>query len=176
MRAYLALGGNLGDRAANIREAVRLLDAMPGIRVLEMSCLYETEPVGMAEAAANWFANAAVSIDTGLTPEELLDACLSVERQLGRERAVQGPANGYSSRTMDIDILFYGDQVIREEGLQIPHPRLHERAFMLVPMLELAPNLRHPVLNRTIQEMHLALAAPEQVKLSGMIETGAASR
>ncbi|HEY9685786.1 MAG TPA: 2-amino-4-hydroxy-6-hydroxymethyldihydropteridine diphosphokinase [Coleofasciculaceae cyanobacterium] len=171
MKAYLALGSNLGDRAANIREAVELLNAEPGIRVAEMSCLYETEPVAMADAQAAWFLNAALSVGTDLEPHELLSVCLAIERGLGRERLGASAPQGYQSRVLDIDILFYGNLIIREERLSIPHPRLHERAFMLVPMLELAPDLLHPVHQKTLQELHLALGTPEEVFLFDVLGT-----
>jgi 2-amino-4-hydroxy-6-hydroxymethyldihydropteridine diphosphokinase len=179
MKAYLALGSNLGDRAANIREAVERLNAEPGIQVAGTSCLYETEPVAMADAKATWFLNAALAIETALEPQELLSVCLSIERSLGRERLGASAPQGYQSRVLDIDILFYENLVIREEHLSIPHPRLHERAFMLVPMLELAPDLLHPVQRKTLQELHLALGTPEEVLLFDVIganEVPASSR
>lgn len=181
---FLALGSNLGDRADNIRQALALLEAHPAIQLREVSCMYETEPVKMADAA-EWFVNAAARLETTLSPNELLSVCLEIERRLGRNRtseqqpdrmgqdevpSVSGirPAHGYFSRVIDIDILFYGALVIEAEGLKIPHPRLQERAFVLVPLLEIAPDLVHPVLHQTIKDLHLALPEPEEVNLLGM--------
>ncbi len=168
MRAFLALGSNRGDRAAHIAQAVALLRAVDGIEVIEQSRLYETEPVGMRDGDADWFVNAALAIETKLSPEQLLAACLAAERQLGRERPAEGDQTaGYAARTVDIDILFYGDQVLDTPTLTIPHPRLHQRAFMLVPMLELAAEWRHPVFNQPIHQLHLALPEPAEVLLLG---------
>ncbi len=174
VRAFLGLGSNLGDRVAQIHHAAMLLGSHPAIELVETSCLYETEPVAMASHPENtsddapWFVNCALEIDTELSPSELLAACLEVERQLGRDRSASPPREqGYSSRTLDIDILFYDSQVIREPNLVIPHPRLHERAFVLVPLLEIAPEWKHAALGKTIRELHLALPCPEAVVLLG---------
>ncbi|MHB8649362.1 MAG: 2-amino-4-hydroxy-6-hydroxymethyldihydropteridine diphosphokinase [Gaiellaceae bacterium] len=138
-RAYVALGSNLGERHATLRAAVDALGAVPGVDVVEVSALIETEPVGDVDQPR--FVNGAVALDTDLRPRELLAALLAIERAFGRERAgvpAQGP------RTLDLDLLLYGDAVVDEPGLQVPHPRLHERAFVLGPLCELAPGLEVP--------------------------------
>ena len=139
VRAFLALGSNLGDREGTIRAALAELDAAPGVRVAAVSSLVETDPVGYLDQPR--FLNGAAALDTELRPRELLDLLLETERRFGRVREglpAQGP------RTLDLDLLLYGDLEIDEEGLQIPHPRLHERAFVLGPLAELDPGLEVP--------------------------------
>lgn len=171
--AYIALGsnktGNMGDRIENVRQAIVLLGAHPQITIKQSSCLYETEPIGMRpDDEGEWFVNAVTIIETDLSPWELLAVCLSIERELGRHRQTD-KSQGFQSRSMDIDILFYANQVHEAEGLQIPHPRLQERAFVLVPLLELAPDLHHPVLGKSIRQLHLELSNPEEVRLLDFI-------
>lgn len=164
-RAYVALGSNLGERVGQIRQAISLLQAHGSIRLRQISRFYETEPVGIKEERdPQWFVNTVVSIDTEFTPDELLSVCLDIERRLGRKREAQTVVDGYLSRTMDIDILFYGDQVIREKDLEIPHPRLHERSFTLLPMMDLAPELIHPVLNQSIQALFEKVEGADALK------------
>ena len=134
MRAYVGVGANLGDREATIREAVRLL----GDDVVAVSRLRETEPWGYADQPP--FLNGAILLETGLEPRALLDRLLAVERELGRSR--DGPR--YGPRTIDLDLLLYGDSVVDEPGLTVPHPRLHERAFAREPLLDLDPELEIP--------------------------------
>jgi 2-amino-4-hydroxy-6-hydroxymethyldihydropteridine diphosphokinase len=138
-RAYVALGSNLGDREATIRGALAELDAAPGVRVVAVSTLVETEPVGYLDQPR--FLNGAAALETDVPARELLELLLQIERRFGRRREgvpAQGP------RTLDLDLLLYGDAEIDEEGLQIPHPRLHERAFVLGPLAELDPALKVP--------------------------------
>ena len=136
--AYVGLGANLGDREATIRRAVALLAETPGIEVTAVSALRETEPVGFLDQPA--FLNGAVRLETELPARSLLDRLLEVERALGRTRA--GPRFG--PRTIDLDLLLYGDAALAEPGLEIPHPRLHERRFALEPLAELDPALQVP--------------------------------
>jgi 2-amino-4-hydroxy-6-hydroxymethyldihydropteridine diphosphokinase len=136
--AYIGLGSNLGDRERTLRAALARLNAAHGIRVLAVSRFRETEPVGFT--AQPKFVNAAAALDTELEPRALLDALLAVERELGRTR--EGPRFG--PRTIDLDLLLYGDTVVDEPGLHVPHPRLHERAFVLEPLGELEPALVVP--------------------------------
>jgi len=133
--AYLGLGSNLGDREALLRAAIAALDATPGVRVTSISSLYETPPWGPVPQGP--YLNACVALDTTLSPRELLTLCLAIERDHGRERAIR-----WGPRTLDMDVLLYGDESIDEEGLIVPHPRMAERAFVLVPLAEIAPDLR----------------------------------
>jgi 2-amino-4-hydroxy-6-hydroxymethyldihydropteridine diphosphokinase len=137
-RAYVGLGANIGDREAAIRRALALLAAAPGVRVAAVSELRETEPVGYVDQPP--FLNAAAALDTELAARDLLELLLRVERELGRVR--DGPRFG--PRTIDLDVLLYGDEVIDEPGLTVPHPRLHERRFALEPLAELDPGLVVP--------------------------------
>jgi 2-amino-4-hydroxy-6-hydroxymethyldihydropteridine diphosphokinase len=130
-RAYVGLGANLGDRAAMLRAALEQLAAEPEISLVGVSGFRETDPVGIAEQPR--FLNAAAAVDTELPARQLLDRLLAVERRLGRTR--EGPRFG--PRTIDLDLLLYGDAEIVEPGLQVPHPRLHERLFALEPLAEL---------------------------------------
>ena len=135
-QAFLALGSNLGDRLANLQRAVDLLAGVAGIEVVRSSRVYETEPVGPPQPD---YLNAAIEIRTSLTPGELLPACLGVEDALGRVRAER-----WGPRTIDVDVLTYGDEDVDEPDLTIPHPRMHERGFVLVPLLELTADPRLP--------------------------------
>lgn len=133
--AYLGLGGNLGDPQAAMAAALRTLDAFSGIDVVQVSSLYRTPPWGVTDQPD--FLNAVAEVETSLSPRALLHACLDAERRLKRVRNER-----WGPRAIDIDILIFGDNHIGEEGLSIPHPRIGERAFVLVPLLELAPNLK----------------------------------
>lgn len=158
VRALLGFGSNLGNRIQQIQQAVALLSVHPDIEIVDISRLYETRPVDMAkteEQEPAWFINAAMSIDTDLSPHELLAACLDLERHFGRDRTQnQVKKQGYASRTLDIDILFYDNEVINEPKLQIPHPRLQERAFILAPLMDIAPDWPHPLLHESIRELY----------------------
>jgi 2-amino-4-hydroxy-6-hydroxymethyldihydropteridine diphosphokinase len=143
--AYLSLGSNIGDRAANIARAIGALPAH-GVRVIKQSRLYETEPVEMREQ--DWFLNGVVEIQTALQPQELMAALLAIEQSMGRQRLVpKGP------RIIDLDILLFGAVVLKQPQLEIPHPRLAARRFVLVPFAEIAPNAMHPALGKTIREL-----------------------
>ena len=137
-RAYIGLGANLGDREATLRAAVVALGATGGIEVVAVSAFRETDPVDYLDQPR--FLNGAVAVETALAPRELLDALLAVERSLGRTR--DGPRFG--PRTIDLDLLLYGEESFDEPGLTVPHPRLHERAFALEPLAELEPGLVVP--------------------------------
>ncbi len=139
---YLGLGSNLGDRRANLESAIRRLD----LKVTRASSLYETEPRDVPNQP--WFLNQVIEIETDLFPRQLLLRIRKVERELGRKPSVpKGP------RIIDIDILFWGSSTIRSEELEVPHPRLAERRFVLEPLAELIPDFRHPVTNQSVREM-----------------------
>lgn len=149
--ACIGLGTNLGNRRAHLRGALREMARLGRLRAV--SPLYETEPVGMQEQPP--FLNAAARLETALEARELLDALLDIEARHGRVRGVKnGP------RTLDLDLLFYGGAVIREAGLEVPHPRLHERRFVLEPLAAVAPEWRHPLLGSTAAEMLAELDDP----------------
>ena len=158
---YLSLGSNSGDRIGYVQQAASLIGTTEGVSIVRTSSFYETEPWGMN--SETWFVNAVVEIKTTLTPQRLLEECQRIETQLGRTRS----AIGYTDRTIDIDILFYNKDIINEDNLIIPHKYLHLRAFTLVPLLELIPNFVHPVLHKTISQLHNDLENPEMVFLYG---------
>ena len=138
VRAYIGLGGNVGDRAANLERAVAALAADPDVEVVAVSTFRETEPVGYLDQPR--FLNGVVAVETALPPRALLDRLLGIERALGRERS--GPRFG--PRTIDLDLLLYGTETLDEPGLTVPHPRLAERRFVLEPLCELDPELVLP--------------------------------
>jgi 2-amino-4-hydroxy-6-hydroxymethyldihydropteridine diphosphokinase len=158
---YLSLGSNIGNREENLRAAIEQVGGA-GLRAKRVSPIYETEPVDLA--AQRWFLNLVVEAETDLFPLQILARTQKIERALGRVRTVpKGP------RTIDIDILLYGNTVMRSATLEIPHPRIAERRFVLVPLADLDPNLRHPVTRKTVREM-LDAAPAATVRPAGAIE------
>ena len=153
--AFLGLGSNLGDREANLRDAVERLEAAE-IHVLRRSSLYETAPQELLDQP--WFMNAVVEVETALFPLQLLACIRRIERDMGRRRVTpKGPRN------IDLDILFYGRTVIATAELEVPHPRIAQRRFVLEPLAEIAPDFRHPLTGKTAGEM-LAQLAPQGVR------------
>jgi 2-amino-4-hydroxy-6-hydroxymethyldihydropteridine diphosphokinase len=152
---YLSLGSNLGDREANLRNAIERLRGVGN--PIAISSFYETEPIDVVSQP--WFLNCAVKLDTEKMPRQLITAILSLEQEMGRQRKQQK-----APRTIDIDILLFGSSIIEIPSLTIPHPRMHERRFVLEPLAEIAPDARHPIFKRTIRELREALPAGQTVK------------
>jgi len=152
---YLSLGSNLGDREANLRDAIERLRGVGN--PIAISSFYETEPIDVVSQP--WFLNCAVKLDTEKMPRQLIAAILSLEQEMGRQRKQQK-----APRTIDIDILLFGSSMIDIPSLTIPHPRMHERRFVLEPLAEIAPDARHPVFKRTIRELREALPPGQTVK------------
>ena len=158
--AYIGFGANLGEREAQCRRALALLDKEPGIRVRVCSPLYLTEPVGME--GAEWFINGAAALETTLSPEDLLNRMLRIEAEMGRDRS-----QPLSPRTIDLDLLFYNDRVVQRPGLIIPHPHIQERRFVLSPLNSIAADYVHPVLKQTVAQLLDRCQGDKHVQLLG---------
>lgn len=144
--AYIGLGSNLGDKLDLCLNAIELADRIPGCSVTESSPFYRTEPVGVE--GQDWYVNGVISLDTGISAQRLLKSLLAIEAGMGRERKKK-----WDSRCIDLDILLFGQDIINEEDLTIPHPLMHLRRFVLVPLVCLAPDLIHPVLGKTMSKL-----------------------
>ena len=160
--AYLCLGSNIGDKIGYLQQAVKLLTATGMVTVVRSSAFYETEPWGNKNL--DWFVNDVIEVKTKLSPRELLDLCKNTEIQMGRQKAT---TKEYEARNIDIDILFYGDLIVDEPDLKIPHEHLHERAFEIVPLLELIPDYEHPKYKKSLLQLHEDLETCDDVFLYG---------
>ena len=143
--AYISIGSNLGDREENCRQAIKLIEKN-GIAVRKQSRMYETEPWGIKDQPK--FINMAIEVETDKKPEELLRILKEIEKEIGRKETTK-----WGPRVIDLDILFYDDLILKTEDLEIPHPLLHERDFVLKPLCEIAPEKKHPVTGKTVKEM-----------------------
>jgi 2-amino-4-hydroxy-6-hydroxymethyldihydropteridine diphosphokinase len=164
-RAFIGIGTNLGDRLANYRQALERIAALPRTRILRQSSIYETEPVGDFGRA---FLNGAVEIETEFDAPTLLRRLMAIERALGRRRSQERlrARRGHDrSRVIDLDLLLFNREIINTPTLKIPHPRLHERRFVLMPLSELAPAFVHPVLGVSVSELLAGLKSPHRVTL-----------
>jgi len=157
-KTYISLGSNLGNREKNIQSAIKLISCTPSITIVNLSPIYETEPVGFKEQ--NWFLNAVIELETTLLPQKLLVVLKEIEAKLGKKiERKWGP------RTIDLDILLYDDIILDLPDLQIPHKLMHERRFVLVPLAQLSPNLIHPVLKKTMKELLITLSQSSEGKV-----------
>ncbi len=155
---YIGLGSNLGRKKANIRRAIKLLSKKKDIKILKVSSLYETEPVAYVEQ--DWFVNACLKAETNLSPRQLLNTLKDIEKKLKRKKAFLK----WGPRTIDLDILLYDNLKLKTKDLVIPHPEMHKRAFVLIPLLELEPNLIHPTKRKSILELLANLKKSKRVK------------
>lgn len=169
-QAFIGLGSNEGDRLGFVQQSMQMLKDVSGIKVLECSSLYETEPIGVEYD--KWFVNAVASVETTLSCKALLDAVLDIEKRLavmhGKEETLKDCVPGEKRRrVIDLDILFFGNTIVEEEELRVPHPNVPFRAYALVPLLEIAPDFQHPTLKKTVTQLHESLSKPEIVYLYG---------
>ncbi len=155
---FIGLGSNIGDRKKNIAEAINLLSNSPDVKLEKTSSLYITEPIGYV--GQDWFLNSVVEITTSLSPRDLLYQCQAIEEQMGRVRTMQ-----WGPRIIDLDIILYGDEVIEDDELIIPHPNMHKRRFVLLPLVEIAPDVLHPKLNKTASELLQVLKDGHKVEV-----------
>lgn len=146
VKAYLGLGSNIGNRELQLNEAIKILHDYQGIQVTQVSHIYETEPVGYTNQPK--FLNLCIEIETELKPQSLLKCCLTTEQQLHRKREIR-----WGPRTLDIDILLFGDQIIEQDNLSVPHPRMKERSFVLIPLNDIATKQIEPISNKSIGQL-----------------------
>jgi 2-amino-4-hydroxy-6-hydroxymethyldihydropteridine diphosphokinase len=154
---YLSLGSNVGDRADYLRRALTKVDKHPRIRLMKTSSLYETEPLEYPNQ--DWFVNAVCEVETDMAPMALLDALQGIENELQRERSIR-----WGPRTIDLDILYYDEELVAETRLIIPHIRMHDRSFVLIPLDEIAPEFQHPILGLSAKELLAQLTRVTEVR------------
>jgi len=145
-KAYISLGSNIGDRESFLKEAIQLLQEKAEIRVTNLSSIYETDPVGLKDQPN--FLNMVVEVETSLNPEQLLAECLFVENQLGRVRLIR-----WGPRSVDLDLILFNQEIIHLDHLIVPHPRAHERAFVLMPLAEINPDIKFPTIGKSVSEL-----------------------
>lgn len=156
---FIGIGSNLGDRRANIAEALDRISKLPATRIVKQSSFYESEPHGDAKT---WFVNGVVEVDTEFSPENLLKKLKAIESAMGRKR-VKGKRWG--SRIIDLDILFYGPMVVNKRNLKLPHPEMAKRRFVLLPLSELGPQVIHPILQMSVSELLADVKDPKKISL-----------
>ena len=154
-RVFIGVGSNLGNRRAYYQKALDLMADLPQTAIVRCSSLYETEPIGEAK---NWYLNGVVELETALSPQQLLSCLQKIESALGRRRTKK-----WASRTIDLDIVLFDKQIVNEERLKIPHPEMHRRRFVLLPLSELAPQVTHPLLGSTVTDLLAGLVDDKQV-------------
>ena len=159
-RIFIGIGSNLGNRRAHYRKALELIAALPKTRIVKTSSLYESEPIGDAK---NWYVNGAIEIETEFSPLQLLHRLQEIELEMGRKRTPE--TKKWSSRKIDLDILLFDNQTVDSRTLKVPHPELHNRRFVLLPLCELAPHLTHPRLGATIAQLLATLKDDKRVML-----------
>ncbi len=155
--AFISLGSNIGDRRKNIEQAIKLLEGTPDIKVSKKSSLYLTEPIGYV--GQDSFFNSVIEVDTGLSPDDLLHRCQAVEDKMGRVRTML-----WGPRIIDLDIILYNGEIVEDDELIIPHPLMHNRRFVLIPLVEIAPDVKHPKLNMTASELLLHIKDGHKVE------------
>ncbi|MGE7604824.1 2-amino-4-hydroxy-6-hydroxymethyldihydropteridine diphosphokinase [Peribacillus sp. NPDC097675] len=156
--SYLSIGSNMGNRLETFQTTFRLLDEHAHIELVSCSSLYETDPVGYTDQ--DCFLNAVIKVKTDLKPEELLQTCMEIEQELGRKRDIR-----WGPRTLDLDILLYNHENVETEILSIPHPRMHERAFVIIPLMELEPDINLPKMNTSLSDLLDKIPDKEGVRL-----------
>lgn len=156
--AYISLGSNIGNSFLHLKEAVQLIHEIEKTSIMQVSSVYETDPVGMEDQEA--FLNMVVEVKSDLNPQQLLAKCLEVENHLGRKRVIR-----WGPRTIDLDILLYNADHIKTESLIIPHPRMHERSFVLIPLLEINPSITHPIFSTPFSTIQQSLGDHEGVRI-----------
>ena len=158
-QVFIGVGSNLGNRRAYYQQALALMAGLPRTSIVRASSLYESEPIGEAK---HWYVNGVVELETGLSPQQLLGRLQKIESALGRKRTAR--TKKWASRTIDLDIVLFDKYVVNEERLKIPHPEMHRRRFVLLPLSELAPQFMHPRLGATVTELLAGLADDKQVR------------